>query len=76
MKTYQEGRHRAMEVLGLRPKAKDNELVAGFVEALGEDSGKKPKSGDDTGRLNRQSWGRKLDFATSDQIVSGGGTRL
>lgn len=66
-----------MESLGLRPKNKDNPIVAGFVEALGEDEGKAERPDIGGNRpLHRQAWGKAFDYSTSNQIFNGGGTRL
>lgn len=74
---YRKGREDALESLGLRSRSKDNEQVTKFLAGLGDDDGVSPKSDSGGNRpLHRQSWGKTVDYSTSDQIFSGGGTRL
>lgn len=73
---YDEGRREALEALGLRPKANDNPIVSKFIAGLNDSS--RTATGAEGGNrpLHRQAWGKKVEYSTSNQDVSGGGIRL
>lgn len=73
---YDVGRREALEALGLRPKANDNPVVRKFISRL-DDSARTATGAEGGNRpLHRQAWGKKVEYSTSNQDVSGGGTRL
>lgn len=70
---YDEGRRQALESLGLRPKTQDNPLVSKFVSSLEESKDSAPGKGNRP--LHRQSWGKAVEYSTSNQDFSGGGVQ-
>lgn len=76
MTKYHEGKREALEALGLRPRTQDNHLVRGFVDALGDGRSAGAAKREGNRPLHRQTWGKRQDYVTSDQEVSGGGIRL
>lgn len=76
MDAYREGRDSALSTLGLRPEAEDTSLVADFVAALGDDGARTPPRDSGGNRpLHRQTWGKAIEYSSSDQIFNGGGAR-
>lgn len=73
---YQQGKTDALEALGLRPRIKDNPIVSKFVSAIGTDKPANPKDGGGNRMFNRQTWGKRQDYSTSNEEFHGGGIRL